>query len=403
MKRIGQLTSDNMPSFLSHESFDRISEFLKNKTQKEDEKVEEIPEEDNLEEEGVVKISSLSEIPPDFKSIGTMFYRQGHSLWQLKTADDGLQLVRSEDEPRFDEDEVVEEEHEACPYSPKTSSKKMAKAASVEVADRLGQSISKDDVVEYKLNGYVAHATVSSISKEGFLNLQVGEYQDKVPPEFVQVLKKVSQDFSDPNKDQADNDQENMVGDRPERPKKQAVDEEARKYWSTYFKDYGESLISEPPKKKYTEKGKSAERVYNWDDLSVMVGKEKIREVKSALAQGIAYRNASVSWNLPLSVTEEVFSDLCKYEPRIARKVVDRIKKAFDKHEDLVRIQHIYGTLGFESAKKIATLVKEGRVQKQAVDTSAEEYYISYFGEFGKALVQEIKKRIHADLFSIEK
>ena len=273
MQRIGSRISNGLPSF-SDDSMKRIAQALEAPAEEklEEELEEEIEEaEEELEEEAPIKLASLNSIPRGFFSIGTGFYRKAHGIWKLEKASNGYELVRVAMEPLFEDDAEEEDEKvspEACPKkmaSLEEPKDELSLDESLEPSDEKTSDMvpEKGDEVEFESEGCVSTGCIACVRKNGFVDIKIKDRLLKnIPSEFLRVTK-TAQELENPNKEQAENDEHNMVEPRPKLPKKEAVDETAKAYWAEYFKNYGEALCATPPRK--THKA-SKERIYTWNE-----------------------------------------------------------------------------------------------------------------------------------------
>jgi hypothetical protein len=115
-------------------------------------------------------------------------------------------------------------------------------------------------------------------------------------------------------------------------------------------------------------------------------------ELKQAISQGMKIRQASKYFNLPFIVTADIIEDADVIGRKAMKEIVDLV--CVGKKDLAVRN---YGKV----AKKVATLytiAKKTGNHKLAVDSTAEKYWEDYYGEYGKQLVKEVKKRVRADV-----
>ena len=144
--------------------------------------------------------------------------------------------------------------------------------------------------------------------------------------------------------------------------------------------------------KQLKESGEVPPKVRSWGQLTKVLGSDKVKELKQAISQGMKVRQASKYFNLPFIVTADIIDDADVIGRKAMKEVVDLVssgrKNAAVKN---------YGRV----AQKVATLYSIARKtgnHKLAVDSAAEKYWEDYYGEYGKQLVKEVKKRVRAEV-----
>lgn len=138
--------------------------------------------------------------------------------------------------------------------------------------------------------------------------------------------------------------------------------------------------------------GEAPPKVRTWEQLTKVLGSDKVVEIKQSISQGMKIRQASKYFNLPFVITADLIEDVDVIGKKAMKDVVDLVRSG----QRSRAVQH-YGKV----AKKVSTLYavaqKTGN-HRIAVDESAEKYWEEYYGEYGKQLVKEVKKRVRADV-----
>lgn len=138
--------------------------------------------------------------------------------------------------------------------------------------------------------------------------------------------------------------------------------------------------------------GEEPPKVRSWNQLARVIGSDKVVEIKQAVAQGMKIRQASKYFNLPFVITADLIEDADVIGRKAMRDIVNLVRAG----KRSVAIKQ-YGKIG----RKVGTLYdvacKTGN-HRLAVDDSAKSYWEDYYGEYGKQLVKEVKKRIRADV-----
>lgn len=138
------------------------------------------------------------------------------------------------------------------------------------------------------------------------------------------------------------------------------------------------------------EDGDTPPSVKSWETLGSDYSVASINEVRQFVAHGMQTRQLSKEYSIPFVAAADLLDDIEIIGKTAVTDIVTRIKSGDQEvFED-------YGT----PAKKIAGLFDEvdQGLYKLAVDQSAKDYWISYYGEFGEQLVKDVKKRIRADI-----
>lgn len=138
--------------------------------------------------------------------------------------------------------------------------------------------------------------------------------------------------------------------------------------------------------------GEEPPKVRTWTQLTKVLGSAKVAEIKQAVAQGMKVRQASKYFNLPFVVTADLIEDADVIGRKAMKDVINLVRAG----KRSVAIKQ-YGKI----AKKVGTLYDVARKtgnHRLAVDDSAKSYWEDYYGEYGKQLVKEVKKRIRADV-----
>lgn len=144
--------------------------------------------------------------------------------------------------------------------------------------------------------------------------------------------------------------------------------------------------------KELQKEGQAPPKVRSWEEFTKVLGKDKVLEIRHAVANGMEVRLASKFVNLPFVVTADLLEDIRIIGKKSMRDVVDFVKMG--------KVSEAVTRFG-KVASKVATLYKEAVEQgnyKIAVDETAKAYWEAYYGDFGAQLVKEIKKRIRADI-----
>lgn len=144
--------------------------------------------------------------------------------------------------------------------------------------------------------------------------------------------------------------------------------------------------------KQLKAEGEQPPKVRSWSQLTKVLGSAKVQEIKQSVAQGMKVRQASKYLNLPFVITADLIDDADVIGRKAMRDIVDLVKSG---RRSLAAKQ--YGKI----ARKVGTLYDMARKtgnHKLAVDDSAKSYWEDYYGEYGKQLVKEVKKRVRADV-----
>lgn len=188
------------PTRLRPSAFDRIADRIQNhqaskadvdrvKSRKDCEEAPTIvpevakdPIEDNMRMR--VKVASLGEIPNDFRHLGSGIYKNAHSLWELRTAEDdlgGYVLVRKFEERAVDlRDGGPRDLAESGLASPRSSSiASRAKSASTVIETPMFET---GDKVRFPWKGKIAQAVVIMMMPEG--NSAMIDRGDGMPEEM---------------------------------------------------------------------------------------------------------------------------------------------------------------------------------------------------------------------------
>jgi cell division protein FtsB len=132
--------------------------------------------------------------------------------------------------------------------------------------------------------------------------------------------------------------------------------------------------------------------VYSWEKLAAVVGDESINNIKESVSFGRKARALSKELNIPFVVAFDLVEDSELIGKKALKEIVDGVKNG-----EALDVIEIFG----KPAIKVASIYGEALAydtHKIAVDEAAEDYWISYYGDFGKQLVDEIKKRVKADV-----
>ncbi len=138
------------------------------------------------------------------------------------------------------------------------------------------------------------------------------------------------------------------------------------------------------------EAGEDGPAVKSWKELDEAYGEDLMAEARQCIAHGMTTRQASKFYELPFIAAADLLEDAEIIGRTAMKDIVDRIKAG-----DASVISE-YG----EPAKHAASVCKEARsgLCKIAVDQSAADYWVSYYGDYGKDLVSDVKKRVKADV-----
>ena len=140
------------------------------------------------------------------------------------------------------------------------------------------------------------------------------------------------------------------------------------------------------------DSGEVPPKVRSWEALTKVLGEKKIAEIRESVAQGIKVRQASKYFNLPFVVTADLIEDSEVIGRKNMKAVVDMVRSGKKK----VAVSQ-YGKV----AQKVANLYeisKKTGNHKLAIDDTAKSYWEDYYGEYGKQLIKEVKKRVRADV-----
>lgn len=140
------------------------------------------------------------------------------------------------------------------------------------------------------------------------------------------------------------------------------------------------------------KEGEEPPKVRTWRELTKVLGADKVVEVKQSVAQGMKIRQASKFFNLPFVITADLIDDA----DVIGRKAMKDIVELVRSNRRNVALKQ-YGKI----ARKVGQLYDVARKtgnHKMAIDDKAKSYWEDYYGEYGKQLVKEVKKRIRADV-----
>jgi len=413
---------------------DEMPDFLKKK----------IEEEESAKEARVIlKSASSSEALDEvatlgYVSVGSGIYKRAHNLWSLEpSAGGGYALVRMASEPKsfpVDDDpkEIVQEapipqEEESLdqkkgsryPITPDWDEALTATAGKEfpDITDRYGVSIRVGDVVSYPLGGDYVRGRVASV-RGGYLDVQMQHQLDVgVPADFVIIDRKsrnaqldVPIESPEHTRDKEDKENLNLTMHKSlEAQKKQAF----KRYWVTYGASLADAIVSAPNLPQTTlhnlrtaKLGSKTQRVASWISLKAYGGDQAVDTVLKHVRAGVAARLASRKLNLPLAVTWDLRHEI----PKVARGSLPSLvlglkeMKEFSIRDriacDLVN-KFGESTVGKWASAFVAYRKGTCELQKKiAVDTTAKDYWTSYFGEYGDEWVRDVKRRVRADLTS---
>ena len=103
-------------------------------------------------------------------------------------------------------------------------------------------------------------------------------------------------------------------------------------------------------------------------------------------------RKASKFFNLPFVVTADIIEDAEVVGSKTMKNIVELVRSG--------KRQAAVGQYG-KVARKVSQLYDMSRKtgnHKLSVDEAAKSYWEDYYGEYGKQLIKEVKKRIRADV-----
>jgi len=144
--------------------------------------------------------------------------------------------------------------------------------------------------------------------------------------------------------------------------------------------------------KQLKEAGEVPPKVRSWKELTSVLGADKVAEIKSAVSQGMKIRQASKYFNLPFVVTADIIDDVDTIGKKAMKNIVDLVKV-----KKSAKAINQYGKIAKKVSESYQIAQKTGN-HKLAIDDSAKSYWEEYYGEYGKQLVKEVKKRVRADV-----
>jgi len=131
--------------------------------------------------------------------------------------------------------------------------------------------------------------------------------------------------------------------------------------------------------------------VKSWTELNNEYGFEVVAEIREFVGHGMKTRQASKYLNIPFIAAADLLEDMDIMGKSAVKAIVEEVRAG--NTEAAVKE---YGV----PAKKVASLFEEAQqgVLKIALDESSKDYWTSYYGDYGKELVKDVKKRIRADV-----
>lgn len=144
------------------------------------------------------------------------------------------------------------------------------------------------------------------------------------------------------------------------------------------------------------DSGETAPRVLAWEELASAFGEDKVKEAREFVAHGMQTRQASKYFNVPFILAADLLEDAEIIGKKAMKELVNACKEELKGKKASRKVLASYGKV----AHKVLNLMKAGN-HKLAVDQAADDYWTSYYGEYGEQMVKEVKKRVKADLARI--
>jgi len=113
-----------------------------------------------------IKVASVADVPSNFQSAGTGFWRSAHYLWEMISDDDGMFLVRKEEHKKVSQN----------------------RTASVQkVSDRFGNPLKVGSRVKFPNNGKVATGDIIVLAPSA-ISVQTDSGVEELPPDMLELM-----------------------------------------------------------------------------------------------------------------------------------------------------------------------------------------------------------------------
>jgi hypothetical protein len=134
------------------------------------------------------------------------------------------------------------------------------------------------------------------------------------------------------------------------------------------------------------------QKVQSWSELAQQYGTDIINDIRSSIVNGMQVRQASKDLNVPFVIAADLLSDCELVGKETVKEAVELVREG--------KVKEAENTFG-KLASKVYELFVDARKtgsHKISIDEVAAKYWSDYYGEYGKLLVKDVKKRVRADL-----